>query len=394
MRQWFNPLNPYAEQSELLKVEKHNYSRTAPGSIEPLYCLAISSKRYALFNLDAQGKPVLRKPSVHGLGHLRPPYENNAVRNLEGAEPWQQDLWIKIIEAELAGHGDRPNYSSMPNMDTPAIGRFAVTTPALGQWVKGYNKGKDYADHIRPFGFMFIGQSHRDIRRQKPIMPFDKDHGKALKNCVDRETGECITPRNLKTYRDALAQYHLHPEAKFLNGAHLDIGKTQRRHIVVKSIRYIGKEANKWEEQYHTGVDEEAQLEYGISADDRAAMLDIIKQAISTHGIRAVAKASRLSAKHVTNIIRGNHIPPTKTIGKLHTVALRLNKEHFATQAAIIKAKQLLDSKTITLRKLAEKLGVDHSNLGKLLSKKRFSTKALARLHAFLKEQTHEMAQI
>ena len=38
--------------------------------LEPLYCYTISSKRYVLFNLDAKGRPILRKASAHGLGHL------------------------------------------------------------------------------------------------------------------------------------------------------------------------------------------------------------------------------------------------------------------------------------------------------------------------------------
>jgi hypothetical protein len=36
--------------------------------------LAISSKRYVLFNLDEQRQPIIRKASAHGLGHLIAPY--------------------------------------------------------------------------------------------------------------------------------------------------------------------------------------------------------------------------------------------------------------------------------------------------------------------------------
>jgi hypothetical protein len=62
--------------------------------------------------------------------------------------------------------------------------------------------------------------------------------------------------KSLKTYREVLAQYHLRPETKFLNGSYLDQGLTQRRHIVVAAIRNIGKEANHWEEQFYLGIDE------------------------------------------------------------------------------------------------------------------------------------------
>jgi hypothetical protein len=64
--EWFTPLNPYEVKGPLLKIEEVNY---AIGSKElaPLCCLAISSKRYVLFNLDEQRQPIIRKASAHGL---------------------------------------------------------------------------------------------------------------------------------------------------------------------------------------------------------------------------------------------------------------------------------------------------------------------------------------
>jgi hypothetical protein len=76
IRSWFTPLNPYGTGESLLKIEDANFSldRTdGPKALEPLYCYAVSSKRYALFNLDSGNRPILRKASAHGLGHLRPP---------------------------------------------------------------------------------------------------------------------------------------------------------------------------------------------------------------------------------------------------------------------------------------------------------------------------------
>jgi hypothetical protein len=64
-----------------------------------------------------------------------------------------------------------------------------------------------------------------------------------------------------------LAQYHLRPEAKFLNGDFFDRGRTERRPVFVSQIIHIGKEANKWEERYFLGEDEEAEIEYGVDSD-------------------------------------------------------------------------------------------------------------------------------
>ena len=47
---WFAQLNPYDFPGSILKIEDVNASLVI-GEAEPLYCIAISSKRYALFNL-------------------------------------------------------------------------------------------------------------------------------------------------------------------------------------------------------------------------------------------------------------------------------------------------------------------------------------------------------
>ena len=63
----------------------------------------------------------------------------------------------------------------------------------------------------------------------------------------------------------ALAQYHLRSETKFLNGEYCDRGRTERRHVLATQLMHIGKEANKWEERYFLGADEEAEIEYDLA---------------------------------------------------------------------------------------------------------------------------------
>ena len=76
VRTWFSGLDPYRDGADLFKLEDANYCLQSGDAreLEPLYCYAVSAKRYALFNLDAGGRPVLRKASAHGLGHLLAPY--------------------------------------------------------------------------------------------------------------------------------------------------------------------------------------------------------------------------------------------------------------------------------------------------------------------------------
>ena len=112
---WFVPLNPYEPDPKkgavsILEMEKQNFSKEKgkKKKLEPLYCFAISAKRYALFNRDDEGKPIIRKASAHGLGHFSAPYgheEESRDERGSGVRLWEEDVWKQIISAAL---GDKP----------------------------------------------------------------------------------------------------------------------------------------------------------------------------------------------------------------------------------------------------------------------------------------------
>jgi len=72
----------------------------------------------------------------------------------------------------------------------------------------------------------------------------------------------------------------LRPEAKFENGDYCDRGPTRRRHVQATQINYIGKEANRWEEQFFLSMDEDAVIEYGVDP-NAAALFNELMVAIS-----------------------------------------------------------------------------------------------------------------
>lgn len=368
VQEWFTPLNPYAQKAPLLKVEDYNFS-LVDKTLEPLYCYAISSKRYALFNLDAQGKVILRKVSAHGLGHLMPPYTRKDDSCLEDAQPWQQDLWLEIINAAI--EEKQPDFSKLENFNMPAISRYGATTPPLLKWFETYNDGKPYSEQVRPFNFLNAMQAKHEFKHLKPVSPFNKSPANAVTNCFDRATGQPIKRQHLKTYLDSLNQYHLHPESKFLNGDFLDSEKTQRRHIIVKSINYIGKEANKWEEQFLLGFDPDAQIEYGISPEQKNVILQAVAQAVEQHGAQVIAEASKLSARHIIGIVSGKKYPSEKALAKLYTAIKNLEADAMVDNELRQKIKALMQEKKISIRTMAEYLSMDASNLAKVLSGKR-----------------------
>lgn len=369
VHEWFAPLNPYTEKTPLLKVEEYNFSLSDKGILEPLYCHAISSKRYALFNMNENGIPVLRKVSAHGLGHLIAPYKREGQSDLEDALPWQQDLWLEIIQADL--NDRQSDFSKLENFNMPAVSRYGATTPALEKWFTGYNKERPYSDRVRPFNFLLAMQSKPGLKSLRPVSPFNKSPSKAVNQCFDRISSKKIRKAQLKTNLEALAQYHLHPETKFLNGDYLDRGKTQRRHIIVEAVQHIGKEANKWEEQFLTGFDPESQIEYGIDREQKEEILNIIVQGISEHGANRISDTANLSERHVLNISKRLTNPSKITLQKLNEAVVVLDNQSQSDKNMRDEIQEHMKKQSISVRTLAKKMMVDPSNLAKVLSDKR-----------------------
>jgi hypothetical protein len=323
---WFSPLNPYEKKGSIFKIEDTNFpiSESADRSkFEPLYCYCISAKRYALFNLGKSGEIIVRKASAHGLGQYLRPYEaDDAPKSISvpsvplekiRVDRWQYDLWHEIIRAELEGHPDQVDLSYHPGLSRPAASRYGATTPALLDWFKRFNRERAYEDQVRPFNFLnsfharwefdspdadqlAISKRGRPRKQSliKPVGPFDEDMRKAAQFAFDRETGNSVEADRLMTYTEALTQYHLRPESKFLNGDFCDRGRTERRHVVATQILHIGKEANRWEEQYFLGEDEEAEIEYGVAESE--SLLDAkIRTLCEELGERAAAERAGVS---------------------------------------------------------------------------------------------------
>jgi hypothetical protein len=302
--EWFVQLNPYeAErkkgQVSILEMEKQNFS-TENGrekELEPLSCFAISAKRYALFNLDPHGKPVIRKASAHGVGHYASPYgdeeESRDDRN-SGVRLWEEDVWKRIITAAL---GDKPrevDYAFRREMLRPARSRYGATRPAVLDWFKRYNEGRPYPEQVKPFNFLltFFSRRREDLAVDdpthdfdprldeiRPVAPFEKDSEKALKRIFDRnsETLAAVSRTWLRTVADVLRDYHRQPEYKFLGGGWNEDGVLRRRHVFVDTIEDIGKESDAREEDEARSEDQSTVLIYPSPSFDRERVIERIK---------------------------------------------------------------------------------------------------------------------
>jgi hypothetical protein len=395
--EWFAALNPYDFRGSVLKIESEN-DGLATGAPEALYCWAVSSKRYALFNLGTDGQPILRKVSAHGLGHLLPPYrgdnppadipapEASVMRS--GVERWHCDLWFEIVRAGLGPRPDMPRLDFHPAMNGPAVSRYGATAPELLRWFNGHNCDRAYQDQVKPFGFLLalraklnwqsgeaaLFQPRRGrppkVELPKPVALFDRDLAKVAATTFDRVSGKPVSADALQSYAEAVAQYHLHPESKFLGGDFVERGTTRRRHIRACGIRHIGKEVNELDRQQVLGADGELDPDYGLASDaidqlrsDLAYLRDIL-------GNTVAAKSLGIETRSLQAMIGGNVTFDDKTLRRLFA---RLPAAQ--AKADLLSAERRQELRKLRqmvqlhgLRSTARKLGVDPSNLRRTLS--------------------------
>ena len=111
---WFQSLNPYRADVPLFALEDVNFrlkdevsGKTLKGVFEPLFCLAVSAKRYALANFGPNCEIIIRKASAHGLGDVMEPREYDPliaflsnvlmIENKEGLAPQPPGLSARFL---------------------------------------------------------------------------------------------------------------------------------------------------------------------------------------------------------------------------------------------------------------------------------------------------------
>lgn len=386
---WFGALNPYSFEGSILKSESVNFALDGSGKHEPLYCLAISAKRYALYNRGDDRNPVIRKASAHGLGHLRAPYdERNPASSIPtpkaklseiGVSLWQHDLWFKIIKAMESGRPEIVDLSFHPSLQLPAISRYTATSPAVLRWFKRFNEGESYNQQVKPFGFLtalfaapidasetleFEGRKRKAQKASiAPISPFETDPSKAAMQAFDRNTGEPVPIEKLKTFAQALAQYHLQPENKFLNGDYLDTGKTERRHIRAGGAVHIGKEANDLERQASMGFDPSAQPLYGMPPEHIAELQSELKRLCEVFSTYEISTYAGMTVKRLTDFLKADY---TSQLARKEAAGMDKLSRYFSRKERRDREDREALERLIAdsgLRKTARDLGTDPSNL-------------------------------
>lgn len=257
----FAALNPYDRAlvpGSILKVEDENF---VDGQPAPLFCYAISAKRYALCTRMSNEEAVLRKWSEHGLGHLLNPSDPD-----DESRDWIQVLWATLLADTLVRPVARPAW-----LDRPAVSRLTISHPTLLRPFAKAQRHVPYADQVKPMSFILSAHvaplghpPDADPTRFHLIAPYTANARQWTKTrWVDIYSGgrygitTAADPSRgtvrVQSYQDVLGQYRSHPEAKSAgpDGAPCGrdtIGLLARRSVTALSIEYIGKEANRLEE--------------------------------------------------------------------------------------------------------------------------------------------------
>jgi hypothetical protein len=172
----------------------------------------------------------------------------------------------------------------------------------------------------------------------------------------------------------------LRPEAKFENGDYCDSGPTRRRHVQATQINYIGKEANRWEEQFFLGMDEDAAIEYGADP-NAAALFNELMVAIGVFDKQQLASHIGISRNSLAKILemKCQNLSP-RFSQKIRSAIAILNSYFLDEQNRKSQLLELAKAEVakIGLSEFARRLQIDASNLSKVTDGKRKLSRQLA----------------
>ncbi len=367
----FAALNPYARDAvpgSVLKVEDENF---AAGRREQLYCWSISAKRYCLYNLDADGRPVLRKGSEHGLGGIYlSPIGKAAIEprsatgepedTIEPAAPtvkarrWVVEAWQWLLEQALGLDAREPDW-----LDRIAVSQLTVSKPILLKpFDRAYNP-KHQGREVRPFNFILrahvtrVGGLRDGEQAPMPVAPFEEDSAKwEHMTWYDLRTGEpikgaadlahryeaglglkgCRVP--LRTFRSVLEAYAHHGEAKS-NGpdgrpcGQQTVGLLQRRPVAALTRAHIGKEANRIED-VELGLARPADVTNVYGDERQSAWVALVLPVLREMPARPTAEQVGLTERRF-KALRNTHARPRRE----HRIALTRVAATFAQERLV-----------------------------------------------------------
>ena len=153
IQDFFKPLNPYNidDNMEMFKIQEEDGRK-----LENVWCLAISSKRYAVYEYQNDTITILK-------------YSNHALGHYITIDP--KEFWHDIIL--LWYHPEKEEEISSKYETKYAISQLAITNYDIQKRFDGINKNRPYSKKIKPYNFASVGTACRiDPDTKEPIIPF------------------------------------------------------------------------------------------------------------------------------------------------------------------------------------------------------------------------------
>lgn len=342
----FESLNPYDRTvfpGSVLGLEDQNFTLSNGARTQrELWCYGISAKRYVLFSLGVGGKPLVLKPSKHGLGHLlNPGWPERA------GEEWIDETWEYIVLKALESE-DRTEPEWFKR---PAVARHTISTPRLLRlFNKGISRGS-YTLQVKPFNFCnvaFVPPLERPVGEDRMVLvaPYERDSSRWLEttwwNRYSGRTYRITTKRSegferpglvtVKNFADVIAEYLVHPEAKSMGPDNRPCGRATtgllgRRAVFALSPSHIGKESNRLED-VQVGLVQDVDdviTEYGISS--RNFFMQYAVPVLREIGVREVARRIGASPSAVSAALGGRAVPRPSRAAAMESLAKESAKE-------------------------------------------------------------------
>lgn len=356
IRAWFQQLNPYGNGGGLLELEDVNYALNPDGSRSDdrreLVCLAVSPKRYELFNIDPFWQPVIRKASAHGLGYLEPPYKSHqapkaipppaAPLHELGVERWQHDVWY--LAGHAAIHEHEPRLEQLPGLDRPAMITPSITTPTVAKWFAAVNHGVSYTSSLRPFGFLMtpmitvlgrpLGRANTPFKLIAPLNIDPATWETSAYTDIHTQTTYSISTTHLdtrtahaKTYRQIIDSYLTRPDGRRLDRdgnrctKHTS-GYLAPIHVNAFHIEYTGKEADAHEEAAITAAARPRRYAT-LHQPDRDPFRKWVLPVLRAIGPTKLVRDTKMGSSAIVELLAERSRPHPKNTGKLTQAAVR-----------------------------------------------------------------------
>jgi hypothetical protein len=197
-----------------------------------------------------------------------------------------RQAWELVLAMEL-GRETPP----IPWLDLPALSKIAVSSPAVLTPFRNFNEGRDYGEQIRPFNFLlsahvapFGHPTWCDPKRFHLIAKYEPDPSKWLAlSWIDRYSGRRVPVTiegnappgyaQLKSYRQVLATFRVHPERKSADADGKACGPEtrgllRRRPVIGEGVEYSGKESHRYEEVEKGLIHDASEVELSYGSDE------------------------------------------------------------------------------------------------------------------------------